>query len=63
MKRPASPISPQLNLPLIDSLPTTLPDTPQRELALALMELLISVAQSIVESPTGGGNDELEADR
>jgi hypothetical protein len=62
MKRPASPISPQLNLPLIDILPATLPDTSQRELALALMELLISAAQWIVDNPAGG-NHERETDR
>jgi hypothetical protein len=43
MKRSAPPVGLQWNLPLVDTAALPIPE--QRELALALMELLIQVAR------------------
>lgn len=62
MNRPAKPLHSQLNLLLVNAPKAIVADDKQRELALALVELLISAAQeSDLQLPNGGG-DELEAD-
>lgn len=63
MKRPAKPIDlTQLHLPLLTaSKVATISHDKQRELAVALVELLISATQESNESKTGGGEDEPEA--
>ena len=63
MKRPAKPTSPQLNLALVDVPAAAVPGNKQRELAVALVELLMSAARESVVRPTNGGGDEPEADR
>jgi hypothetical protein len=52
-----------LNLLLVDAPKTVIPDAKQRELALALVELLIGAAQASNPESAGGGGDELETDR
>jgi hypothetical protein len=63
VNRPTKPLNSQLNLLLINAPKAVLPDDKQRQLALALVELLISAAQKSDQQPTSGGEDELEADR
>jgi len=58
MKRPAKPLNPQMNLPLLNAPATAVPDDQQKELALTLMELLISAARENIVQPTQGGGDE-----
>jgi hypothetical protein len=50
----------QLNLLLVDAPKTIMPDSKQRELSLALVELLIGAAQASNPQEDGGG-DEREA--
>ena len=62
MKRPGNPIMlAQLHLPLLTASKAAMSDDKQRELATALVELLISATQESQETKTNGGNDELEA--
>jgi hypothetical protein len=64
MKRPAKPLNPQMNLPLLNAPATAVPDDQQRELALALMELLINAArENIAQEAKGGGDEPPEAHR
>jgi hypothetical protein len=64
MKRPDKPIQlAQLHLPLLTASKAAISDDKQRELAVALVELLISAAQENEEAQTNGGGDELEANR
>ena len=64
MKRSEKPIKlAQLHLPLRNVSKAAIPDDKQRELALALVELLISAAQENEEAKTNGGDDEPEAHR
>ena len=64
MKRPEKPIQlAQLHLPLLTASKAAISDDKQRELAVALVELLISAAQENEETKTNGGGDELEAHR
>jgi hypothetical protein len=64
MKRPEKPIQlAQLHLPLLTASKAEISDDKQRELAVALVELLISAAQENEEAKTNGGGDELEAHR
>jgi hypothetical protein len=56
------PLDLQLNLQLVDAPKTVIPDSKQRELSLALVELLVGTAQAINQQESGGG-DELETDR
>ena len=63
MKRSAKPTVPQLNLPLIDVPAATVPGDKQRELAAALMELLISAALESSKQREDGGVHEPEVDR
>jgi hypothetical protein len=60
--RHAKPLDLQLNLQLVDAPKTVIPDSKQRELALALVELLVGAAQASNRQEEGGG-DELEANR
>ena len=62
MTRYAKPLDLQLNLQLVDAPKTAIPDSKQRELSLALVELLVGAAQASNLQEDGGG-DELEADR
>jgi hypothetical protein len=47
-----------MNLPLFNVPATATPDEQQNELAIALMELLISAAEAKGEQPENGGEDE-----
>ena len=60
MKRSAKLRYPQMNLPLCNMPATGIPDDQQEDLALALMELLISAAEERNEQPGNGGEDESE---
>jgi hypothetical protein len=60
MKRSHKPLDLQMNLSLLGIPATTVPDDRRRELAQALMELLISALREGVEQQNGGG-DESEA--
>ncbi len=62
MKRPVKPTGMQFNLPLWKEPAAVLPAGKQRELTLALAELLIGVARESVGDPARGGGDESEAD-
>jgi hypothetical protein len=57
MKRSALPFNRQMNLSLLDAPAITAGDK-QKELTLALMELLINAAQSSLETQPSGGDDE-----
>ena len=60
MKVPEKPIKvAQLHLPLLAASKASISDEKQRELAVALIELLISAN----DDTENGGPDELEADR
>jgi hypothetical protein len=64
VKKPEKPIKlSQLHLPLLAASKAAISDDKQRELALALVELLISAAQENEEAKTNGGADEPEAYR
>ncbi len=60
MTRHAKPLDSQLNLLLVDTPKTVIPDSKQRELSLALVELLIGAAQAS-KPQEDGGRDEREA--
>ena len=62
MTRHAKPLDLQLNLQLVDAPKAVIPGSKQRELSLALVELLVGAAQASNLQEEGGG-DELEADR
>jgi len=63
MKRRAKPLFPQMNLALGNVLATGNLDHQQKDLIVALMELLVSAAEAEErnEQPTNGGEDESEA--
>jgi hypothetical protein len=65
MKGPAKRLNNQMNLPLLKAQATVVPDHKQNELALTLMELLISAAREKRSEPTatGGGDEPPEAHR
>jgi hypothetical protein len=64
MKRPEKPIKlAQLHLPILTASKAAISDDKQRELAVALVELLISAAQECEDAKTNGGGDEPEAHR
>lgn len=46
MKRSAKPSEPQMNLPLLDVPANAIPGHKQKELALTLMEILISAVRT-----------------
>lgn len=59
MKRPAKQLQPQMNLPLLSAPATAVPGHKQKELALTLMEILISAARENNIGPRAdGGGDE-----
>ncbi len=63
MKRPAKPLFPQMNLALGNVLATGNLNSQQKDLIVALMELLVSAAKTEErnEQPGNGGEDESEA--
>jgi hypothetical protein len=63
MKRSATLLQQQMNLSLLDAPATTaVPGDQQKELALALMELLVRAAQeSLGRQPNGEDNESPEA--
>lgn len=63
MKRPANRTTQQLNLQLNDAPAATVPGCKQRDLAVALMELLINAAREGAKKRDGGGEHEREAHR
>ncbi len=63
MKQPAKSPHLQLNLSLLNVSATAVPEHKQKELTLALVELLISAAGEGVERQANGGEDESEAHR
>ena len=63
MKSQPKPIHNQLNLPLLNLAPATLPTGKHKELALALVELLVSAANNESAALAAqGGEDESEVD-
>jgi hypothetical protein len=58
MKPSAKPLCPQMNLQLFSVPATAMPNDQQKELSLALMELLIKAAEVKNEQPTNGGENE-----
>ncbi len=61
MKRSAKKLYPQMNLPLLDVPAKATSEEQQQELTIALMELLINVAeQEENEQAENGGEDESE---
>lgn len=62
MKRPATRMNMQFNLPLPDVPAAALPSNNQRELDLALVELLLSAARKNADGPAQGGGSESKAD-
>ena len=59
MKRSAMPLQRQMNLSLLDPPATTAASgDQQKELALALVELLVSAAQGRLEKRTNGEDNE-----
>jgi hypothetical protein len=63
VKKPIERPSLQLNLPMANNPAAAIPENKQRELSLALVELLISGFRDSAPSPTPRGGDEPEADR
>ena len=64
MKRPAKPIDlVQLHLPLVTGCKIAIPHDKQKELAVALVELLISASQESNEKKRSEVEDEPEAQR
>jgi hypothetical protein len=62
MKRPAIRTNMQFNLPLPDAPAAALPGNKQRELDLALVELLLNAARENAGGSAQGGESEPEAD-
>ena len=60
MKRSAKPLYPQMNLPIVNVTPTAIPEDQQKELTIALMELLINAAVGKIEQQGNGEEDEFE---
>jgi hypothetical protein len=59
MKRSAMPLQRQMNLSLLDPPATTaVPGDQQKELALALVELLVNAAQGSLEKRANGEDNE-----
>lgn len=61
MRRPVEP-SQQLNLSLLTATACVVPDEKQKELMLALVELLSGAAAEVVQPQAKGGDDESETD-
>jgi hypothetical protein len=61
MKRPDKALDRQMNLALLSMPAATVPNDKQRELAQALMELLISALhENVAHQEKNGGEDESE---
>ena len=60
MKRSAKSLFPQMSLQLLNVPATATPDEQQNELTIALVELLISAAETENEQSGNGGEDESE---
>lgn len=60
MKRPDKVLDRQMNLSLLSMPAATVPNDKQRELAQALMELLISALRENAHQENNGGEDESE---
>ena len=58
MKRSTTPIEKQLNLPLLGAPVTTVSRDEQKELTVALVELLIHAAQRDLKTQPNGGKNE-----
>jgi len=59
MKRSAMPLQRQMNLSLLDPAAiTAVPGDQQKELALALVELLVNAAQGSLEKQANGEDNE-----
>ena len=64
MKRSGKPIAQQFNLSLLSAVPTTISQDKQKELKLALIELLTdAVCPSQGEREDRGGEDEFQTNR
>jgi hypothetical protein len=61
VKKSAKRLSGQMNLSLLNSPTTIVPDSKQGELTSALVELLISAAQEDAKQESQGGRDEFQA--
>ena len=62
MKPPQPSPHLQLNLSLLNASATAIPDGKQRELTLALVELLLGAAGEEAQAQVNGGDDESETD-
>lgn len=62
MKEPERPPHLQLNLFLRNTRATAIPDGKQRQLTLALVELLLGAAGEGAQAQAKGGDDESETD-
>lgn len=60
MKRSAKPCNLQMNLPLLNLPAAAVPNDQQKELTVALMELLINAARENIEPQSNGGDHEYE---
>ena len=63
MKQPTKPPSCQFHLPLLNLPALAVPQEKQRELVLALVELLIDAARPHAEFQVNGGGDEPKTNR
>ena len=63
MKRPAIRMNMQFNLPLPNAPAAALPGNKQRELDLALVELLVNAAREDGRGSAQGGGSEPQADK
>ncbi len=61
MKKSAKRLSGQMNLSLLNTPATIIPDGKQGQLSRALVELLISAAREDAKQESQGGRDEFEA--
>ena len=62
MKQPQRPPHLQLNLSLLNASATAIADGKQRELTVALVELLLGAAGEGAPAQANGGDDESETD-
>jgi hypothetical protein len=62
VKQSAKAANLQLNLPLPNAPAAVLPNDKQRELILAVAEMLVNAAREVANHLVNGGNDEPETD-
>jgi len=60
MKRSVKPFNLQMNLPLLHVPATAVPNNQQKELTVALMELLVNAARENIKPQSNGGDHECE---